>query len=329
MCRRPHMRGAARPRRGGRGHGTDPASAARASVSVPFTSQPRSVTIWEAVLLGAIQGVFMFFPVSSTSHLALTQHWLISRGSALPAPDSSEMILFDLIVHVGTLVSMAVVFRRSLRHFIGHLAGGVRGRMGAAHTEYGPLYVRLAAFGLLSVVVTGLIGFPLKAAFETIFATPLAMSGTLIVTGILLWWTDVLARRPRGLRGIDTRVAVAIGAGQGLALMPGLSRSGTTIAFALFAGLKRKWAAEYSFFIAFPTILGASAIQGLEVTRSPEPMTLHWLPILVGFVVAAIVGVFALQLVLRLLYRARFRYFSYYVWALALFVAWNAWRGVI
>lgn len=271
----------------------------------------------------------MFFPVSSTSHLALTQHWLISRGSEIPSPDSPEMIFFDLIVHVGTLVSMAVVFRKSLREFIGHLAAGVRSRFAETESGYERLYLKLAAYGLLSVAATGLIGFPLKAAFETIFASPLVMSGTLTVTGILLWWTDVLSRRPIGLRKINTRVALAIGVGQGLALMPGLSRSGTTIAFALFAGLKRRWAAEYSFFIAFPTILGASALQGLEVARSPEPMTLQWAPILVGFVVAAIVGVFALYLVLKLLYRARFRYFSFYVWALALVVAWSAYRGIL
>jgi undecaprenyl-diphosphatase len=111
--------------------------------------------------------------------------------------------------------------------------------------------------------------------------------------------------------------------------MPGLSRSGTTIAFALFAGLKRRWAAEYSFFIAFPTILGASLLQGIEVWRSPEPVTLHWLPVLTGFVVSALVGIVALRIVLRLLYRARFRYFSYYVWALALVIAWSAWRGIL
>ncbi|MBA4159719.1 MAG: undecaprenyl-diphosphate phosphatase [Gemmatimonadetes bacterium] len=287
------------------------------------------MTVWEAILLGIIQGIFMFFPVSSTSHLALTQHWLISRGSEIPSPDSPEMIFFDLIVHVGTLVSMAVVFRKSLREFIGHLAAGVRSRFAETESGYERLYLKLAAYGLLSVAATGLIGFPLKAAFETIFASPLVMSGTLTVTGILLWWTDVLSRRPIGLRKINTRVALAIGVGQGLALMPGLSRSGTTIAFALFAGLKRRWAAEYSFFIAFPTILGASALQGLEVARAPEPMTLHWAPILVGFVVAAIVGVFALYLVLKLLYRARFRYFSFYVWALALVVAWSAHRGIL
>jgi undecaprenyl-diphosphatase len=287
------------------------------------------VTVWEAILLGTIQGVFMFVPVSSTSHLALTQHWLISRGSELPAPNSAEMIFFDLIVHVGTLVSMAVVFRRSLGQFIGHLVAGVRSGFVTTEGGYEGLYLRLALLGLLTVVVTGIIGFPLKFAFETIFATPLAMSVTLTLTGILLWWTDTLSRRTVGLRRIDWKVASAIGAAQGLALMPGLSRSGTTIAFGLFTGLKRRWAAEYSFFVAFPTILGAAAVQGLEVARSPEPMTLGMVPIIIGFGVAAIAGVFALLLVLRLLYRARFRYFSYYVWTLAAVVAWNALRGTI
>jgi undecaprenyl-diphosphatase len=286
------------------------------------------MTIWEAILLGIIQGIFMFFPVSSTSHLVLTQHFLISRGSELPPPDSAEMILFDLIVHVGTLISMAVVFRKSLGRFIGHLATGVRARFGGDRSRPN-LYFGLAAYGLLSVLVTGLIGFPLKAMFETVFAYPAMIAGTLTLTGILLWWTDILSRRPIGLKKINAKVAVVIGAAQGLALLPGLSRSGTTISFALFAGLKRKWAAEYSFFIAFPTILGASALQGLEVARADEPVMLGVVPIVVGFVVAAVVGIFALQLVLKLLYRSRFRYFSFYVWALAAVILVSAYRGVI
>jgi undecaprenyl-diphosphatase len=287
------------------------------------------MTIFEAVLLGVIQGIFMFFPVSSTSHLVLVQHWLIERGSALPAPESAEMILFDLIVHVGTLVSMAVVFRRSLRHFLIRSVAALRSRAGPADSTggYDPLYRRLLIFGALSVVVTGLLGLPLKTLFEHIFATPIMISVTLTLTGILLWWTDTLSRREVGLRRIGPAAAVAIGAAQGLALMPGLSRSGTTIAFALFAGLKRRWAAEYSFFIAFPTILGASALQALEVARAPDPLQLTWPPVAVGFVVSAVVGVFALTVVLRLLYKARFRVFSFYVWALALFVAWRSLGG--
>jgi undecaprenyl-diphosphatase len=183
------------------------------------------------------------------------------------------------------------------------------------------LYLRLGLLGLLSVFVTGVIGLTMRGHFERIFANPLAISGTLFVTGVLLWWTDSLPRRPRRLRELTVWVALVIGLAQGLALMPGLSRSGTTIAFALFVGLKRKWAAEFSFFIAIPTILAAAAVEFLSLASRGALPSLDWAPLVVGFVVAAVVGIFALKVVLRLLYRARFRYFSYYVWALAIVIA--------
>ena len=280
------------------------------------------MTPLEALLLGIIQGIFMFFPVSSTSHLVLTQHWLISRGSEIPAPDSAEMIFFDLVVHVGTLVSMAVVFRRSLGHFLRRLFAGLRGGTagGGREPERRRLTVRLALLGLFSVAVTGAVGFPLKALFEEVFARPTMIAGTLSVTGLLLWWTDVLPPRTRKLEGIGVGTAAAVGLGQALALLPGLSRSGTTIAFGLFCGMKRRWAAEYSFFIAFPTIMGASFLQLLEVLSIEGGMSVGVAPFLIGFAVAAVVGIGALHIVLRLLYRARFRFFSYYVWTLAAFI---------
>jgi undecaprenyl-diphosphatase len=281
------------------------------------------MTILEAVLLGIVQGIFMFFPVSSTSHLVVVQHFLIQRGSQLPAPDSPEMIFFDLVVHVGTLVSIAVVFRRSLGLLAGKiwgdLAGAVSGAEEARPADRG-LYLRLGMLGLLSVFVTGVMGLTMRGHFERIFANPIAISGTLFVTGVLLWWTDSLPRRPRGLRELTVWVALVIGFAQGLALMPGLSRSGTTIAFALFVGLKRKWAAEFSFFIAIPTILAAATVEFLSLMRKGALPALELAPLFVGFVVAALVGIFALKVVLRLLYRARFRYFSYYVWALAIVI---------
>jgi undecaprenyl-diphosphatase len=287
------------------------------------------MSLLEAVVLGIVQGVFMFFPVSSTSHLVLLQHWMIERGSGMPSPESPEMILFDLVVHVGTLVSMAVVFRESLGHFAARLEGGARSRWraGGVEGDRQRMTLRLAGLGVLSVAMTGLVGFPLKGAFEQVFARPGFIAGTLVVTGVLLWWTDVLPRRTRGLRGIGPGSAAVVGVAQGLALLPGLSRSGTTIAFGLFTGMKRRWAAEYSFFIAFPTILGATLLQGIEVARMDRELGIAVGPMVVGFVVAALVGIVALRIVLRLLYRARFRFFSYYVWALAAFILLAVNRG--
>ncbi len=156
--------------------------------------------------------------------------------------------------------------------------------------------------------------------FESVFAQPVLISVTLVITGLLLWWTDILPDRKIGLRDIGFTIALVIGVGQGLALLPGLSRSGLTIAFALFAGLKRRWAAEYSFFIAIPTILGATLMQAVEVASAAEPVTIGFGALATGFLVSALVGIVALYLVIHLLYKAKFRYFSYYVWALALVI---------
>ena len=120
---------------------------------------------------------------------------------------------------------------------------------------------------------------------------------------------------------MSPRVALIIAVAQGFALMPGLSRSGMTITFALFSGLQRRWAAEYSFFLAIPTILAATLVQSVSVILDAGAASLDFHALAIGFVVAAVVGIFALKLVVLLLYRARLRVFSFYLWALAGLVA--------
>jgi undecaprenyl-diphosphatase len=285
------------------------------------------VTYLEAAILGIVQGVFMFVPVSSTAHLVLVQHWMIARGSDLPSPDSAEMILFDLVVHVGTMVSVAIVFWTSLTTLIAKTlrdiaayARPVDGR------RIGP-FLRLMLMGVLTVGVTGVLGLIFKASFERVFAAPGLLVFTLGTTAVLLWLTDRLGRRPLGIKAIGPRIAVIVGIAQALALVPGFSRSGLTIIAGLFAGLKRRWAAEFSFLVAIPTILAASVVQAVEVTGSGVG-SVGAGPLLVGFAVAAIVGVAALRLVLALLYRAQLKVFSAYLALLALLVATGAVEGL-
>jgi len=284
----------------------------------PLNQRLFIMTLWIAALLGTVQGVFMFVPVSSTAHLVLTQHWLIGQGHPLPAPDSAEMILFDLVVHVGTLVSIAIVFRSSLVRLTGGIARQSlewASRRGSLGREL--LYLRLTLLCVLSVAATAVVGLLLKATFERVFALPMLVVGTLTLTGLLLWWTDTLGARPRGLRQITPRNALFIGVAQGLALVPGFSRSGLTISAALLCGLKRRWAAEYSFFLAIPTILAATGVQAIEVARNGGLGELDYGVMLTAFVVAAGVGTLALRMVLYFLYRARMKVFSFYLWALA------------
>lgn len=284
------------------------------------------MTLLVALLLGVIQGTFMFVPVSSTSHLVLTQTWLRDLGVSLPPPDSAELVLFDLVVHVGTLVSVVIVMGDGLRM----LRDGVRGdlRSGRLRNEGlgGAVSTRLVLLGLLSVAVTGVLGLAFQDVLTSVFGSPRLVAGALVVTGALLWWTDAMhphrdGRRLRfdwrGPSEVTVPVAVAIGVAQAAALTPGLSRSGTTIFVALLVGMGRTLAARYSFYIAIPTILAATGVQALQVWLGEGFGSIGWGAMAVGFVTAAAVGTVALWGVLRLLEAARFRIFSVYVWLLA------------
>jgi undecaprenyl-diphosphatase len=280
------------------------------------------VTILEAFILGIVQGVFMFVPVSSTAHLVIAQHLMISAGSSLPAPESPEMILFDLIVHVGTLVSIAIVFWSSLRYLVATTFTDMfsYARAPGGWNAVGPM-LRLMIFGAVTVFVTGVLGLAFRKHIEVVFGAPHMIAVTLALTGLLLWLTDRLGPRPIGLKGIGFRIAIIIGIAQAAALVPGISRSGITIIAGLFSGLRRRWAAEYSFLVAIPTILAATVVQGLLEVDRAALQALGIAPLIVGFLVSAAVGTVALKLVLALLYRAQLKVFSIYLWLLAGFVA--------
>jgi undecaprenyl-diphosphatase len=288
------------------------------------------VTYLEAAILGIVQGVFMFVPVSSTAHLVITQHLMIEGGSAMPPPESPEMILFDLVVHVGTMVSVAVVFWKSLRAltlrtFV-DLADIARRRGGPL--RIGP-FLWLMLMGALTVLVTGVLGLIFKSTIEQVFATPRILVFTLSVTAVLLYLTDRLGRRPLGIKAIGPRIAIVVGVAQFLALVPGFSRSGLTIIAGLFSGLKRRWAAEYSFLVAIPTILAASLLQAAEVFDGSGLGGVGPGPLLVGFAVSAAVGVVALRIVLVLLFRAQLKVFSVYLLLLAGLVATGVLDGLL
>lgn len=279
---------------------------------------------WQAVILGLVQGVFMFFPVSSTSHLVLVQHWFKLRDEGFPDPDGEAMIFFNLMVHVGTLVSIVVIFRRPLLQWWSGLLADL-GRMFGPEKQWrrwwGRLHFRLTTLCVVSVGITGVLGLSMKGPITRVFADPLLVALALAVTGLMLWQTDK-SRGRRSLRAFGWREAVVIGLAQAFALVPGLSRSGLTIAFALFLGMRRRWAAEYSFLLAIPTIMAASLVQAVKVIRTDEWQQLGVMPYAIAFVVSAAAGCVALWLVLKLLYRARFRVFAIYVWVLAALVVW-------
>lgn len=278
------------------------------------------MAIWIAAVLGIIQGIFMFLPVSSTAHMVLTEHWLLGRGHDLPDPASPEMILFNLVVHVGTLVSIVVVFWSSLSRFILNCAVDARDWAAAGGRQKPAVFLRLFLLGMFTVLCTGLVGLGLKASFEWVFANPQVIALTLIGTGILLYCTDRLKPRTRGLKNTGWGTAAVIGVAQGFSLAPGLSRSAMTIVFGLFAGLKRRWAAQYSFFVAIPTIVAATLVQSREVFTTSGLGDVSVGALAVGFIFAATFGIVSLKIVIWTLYRAQLKIFAFYVWGLAILI---------
>ncbi|MBO0594409.1 undecaprenyl-diphosphate phosphatase [Nesterenkonia sp. E16_7] len=280
------------------------------------------MSLWESVLLGVIQGLFMFIPVSSSSHLVLVQQWMAAEGSPLPSPDTPEMILYNLVVHLGTMVSVTVVMWRPLKRLVQGIwreFGLWRRRRTLRHL----IHLRLALLGLITTAITGVLGLLIRAYGTDVFTTPWAVSLMLLATGIVLWWSDSVKTTWRGAAQMTVMVAVVIGLAQAAALFPGLSRSGLTIAAALALGMHRRLAAQFSFFVAIPTIVAATGLQSLSLLDPASfegGLSLGWEDYALGFLVSAVVGAGALWMVLRLLYRGHFKVFAVYVVGLALFV---------
>jgi len=248
------------------------------------------MTLWEAIVLGIVQGATEFLPVSSSGHLVIVQALM---GLQLPG------VFFEICVHVGTLVSVLMVYRSR----IASLAGGVVSRDREALEYVGLLAVATVPAGLL-----GVLG---KDAVEALFDEPAAPGIALLVTGTFLW-TSRKALRRAVLERPTWVMAVLIGCAQAVALVPGISRSGATVVAALWLGMKAREAAAFSFLMAVPTIAGAAVLQLGDVQGGIGIATA---PLLAGSLVAAATGVLAIRTFVALLARESFHYFAPYCWA--------------
>lgn len=258
---------------------------------------------WEQALgLGILQGLTEFLPVSSSGHLVLGQAAL-----GLKEPQ----LLFDILVHMGTLVAVLFIYGadawRILRAWFLSLVG-------KGGDEEDRISARSGWLLILGSIPAGLVGFLFKDFIETAFGSPRLVAYTLVVTGLLLWFS---ARRSSGEREEEEmtwRDAVLIGLLQALAILPGISRSGATIAMALFLGIDREQAARFSFLLSVPAITGAFA---LKIATLPAETPVYLIPLLLGTVAAAVTGLFALKWLLRLVREGKLGGFAYYCWALA------------
>jgi len=260
-----------------------------------------------SVLLGAIQGLTEFLPISSSAHLALTQRWM-----GLDA-DGPGMLLFDVLAHVGTLIAVLIVFGRPGWRFSQRILRESSGAFSGRRFAW-----RVVALGVAATIPTAVVGLAFQGVFEAAFDKPKWIGAALIVTGALLAATKMLGRQSRGWRKFSWWQAVLVGLAQACAILPGISRSGSTICVACYCGLRRRWAAEFSFLIAVPAIAGATLLKLKDTLELPKEQLagMAWGPIVTGSVVSLIVGIVALKTLLTAVRRGQLHYFAVYVWLL-------------
>ncbi|MDH5662460.1 MAG: undecaprenyl-diphosphate phosphatase [Elusimicrobiota bacterium] len=254
-----------------------------------------------AVILGLVQGLTEFLPVSSSAHLTYFQKYL-----NIDKPQLS----FTVFLHLATLLAILLFFRKDLWEIL----KGLRSIKGAK-TNPSSRILFLLVIGSLPVAVLGIL---LKDKIEPIFSNIILVSLFLILTGILLYFGDRIRNAHKGILETGIVDALIIGIAQAAAILPGISRAGATIIFGLFCGLERKWAVKYSFFLALPAILGATLIELPGAFAMVNFSTLIFY--ITGGLAALFSGYWSLTVVLRLVQKSRLRYFAYYCVTLGLIV---------
>lgn len=242
----------------------------------------------ESIFLGIVQGLTEFLPISSTGHLVLFGYLLGVREAGL---------LFDTLLHFGTLISVVVVFWDDVMHMLKNPTS------------------RLVRLLVVGTIPTAIIGLTFKDYFEAISKTGETIGFEFIATGLILWAVESMRKGSRNFEQINYTDALIVGTLQGAAILPAISRSGLTIAGALMRGIDRADAARFSFLLSLPAILGAMVLQTKELMEAPVLPT-NFTAMLVGAVFAAIAGYVAIRWMLKLISSGSLKVFAVYVWIL-------------
>lgn len=259
------------------------------------------ISNFEAVILGIIQGLTEYLPVSSSGHLVITHHLF---GLEEPA------IFFDVIVHLGTLLIVIWYYRADIKATLTDTYSGTArlfsGDKPAEIMDRLPGF-RLAWFIILGSIPTGVIGIGFRHQFEEMFASTQLVGAMLMVTGLIIFSTRFVSAKTENENRITWWIALCVGLAQGLAITPGISRSGATIAVALLLGVEREMAARFSFFMLIPALTGAILINLNEASTDVSTTALT-----LGFFSSFIVGYFSLAFLVNFVKRGRLFWFSYY-----------------
>ena len=266
------------------------------------------MNFFEAIILGLVQGLAEFLPISSSGHLALLQYFFGIEGESVLA--------FAVLLHLGTLISVFIVYWKDIWELILELGATIKDiftgkgpRINANPTR------RLGFMIIVATIPTAIIGLVFNDMFAAMYLSLLAIGIGLLFTGTILWLSERLGSGKYGVKEMKFRHAVLVGVMQGIAICPGVSRSGSTLVGGLFSGLNREFAVKFAFLISIPSILGSVILEApaaFEQGTSPELI----LPIIAGVAVSAISGLIAIKAMIKLVTNKKLFYFSIYTWAL-------------
>jgi undecaprenyl-diphosphatase len=271
----------------------------------------------QALVMGVVQGLTEFLPVSSSGHLIVVP-WLL--GWHDPFIDS---LAFSVMLHMGTLAALLIYFRADWLRLIPAGLAAIRDRSLRGDPDR-----RLAWLLGVATIPAVIVGVALNDLIETAFREPSLVAITLTIGAVILWIADRTSRHERDVAGVTFPVAFGIGAAQALALVPGISRSGISISAGLFAGLTREAAARFSFLMATPITAGAGIWEIRKLVGGEAGVAVDAVPLIVGVVAALVSGIAAIEITLRFLRTHPVTVFVLYRVALSIvvLVAWlNLW----
>ena len=266
--------------------------------------------IIQGIIIGIVQGLTEFLPVSSSAHLVFIQKLLGVQSS----------LAFDTFLHLGTLIAVMWFFRydiyKMLKSWWLSLGDLLQGRFKEGFYE--DPYKRLAWYVILATIPVGLVGILFEDSVDALFSGALYVPAFfLFVTGTILYLSQRMTSGEINYNTITKKEALFMGLGQACAILPGLSRSGTTIAAGLTIGLDKEFAAKFSFILSIPAILGAFLLQVKDIGSA---MDANFLPVFLGFIASIIAGYMAIKWMLDLIQNKSLDIFAFYCWLMGLIV---------
>ncbi len=270
------------------------------------------MSYFEAVVLGLVQGLAEFLPISSSGHLALIQQRF--------GISDDKVLLFAVLLHVGTLISVFIIYWKDIWELIVELCLTIKDLCTGKGLRLAERPVRkLGVMIIVATIPTAIIGLLFNDFFDSLYTSVIPIGVGLIITGFLLVFAERMGEGNRGIQQMNFRNAIFIGLVQGVAICPGISRSGSTLFGSLICNLDRKFAVKFVFLISIPSILGSAVLEApaaIEAGVTAADVG----PILVGMLVAAVSGLVAIKTMIKIVSDKKLSYFSYYVWAVGLIV---------